>query len=152
MALSGARIRIVLDANVLFSGCAFNEGGYPRQILDLVAKREVCLVINGYIISEVVDHLIEKNKRESVRWFSSFLSTALVDTVSTPSPDQVKANLYLVPRDPKDVPIVLTAINSNVDYLISGDGHINSHNESTHHIDKLVSVLTPKEFILLALS
>jgi len=81
MALSGARIRIVLDANVLFSGCAFNEGGYPRQILDLVAKREVCLVINGYIISEVVDHLIEKNKRESVRWFSSFLSTALVDTV-----------------------------------------------------------------------
>lgn len=86
-ALPGAIIRIVLDANVLFSGCAFKSGN-PRKILDLVAKHKVALVINKYIVEEV-----------------------------------------------------------NVDYLISSDKDINSHNETTSNIDKLITVMTPRQFI-----
>lgn len=76
-----------------------------------------------------------------------FFILCLVELVAVPSPNQVESNLHLVPRDPKDVPIVITALNSNADYLVSGDKHINSHDESTIHIDSLITVLTPKEFI-----
>lgn len=146
MAKKGEIYRIVLDSNVIFSGI-HSKTGIPATLLDLVAKGEVILILTEYIIDEVKKTLSKYQMLESIIWFDTFISQALVEIVPLPSALQVEQNLHLVPRDPKDVVIVLTAINSEVDFLISGDRDLNSHDESTKEIDAHVNVLSPREFL-----
>lgn len=146
MAKKGEIYRIVLDSNVIFSGI-HSKTGIPATLLDLVAKGEVILILTEYIIDEVLKTLSKYQMHESIIWFNAFISQALVEKVPIPSELQVEQNLNMVPRDPNDVVIVLTAINSEVDFLISGDRDLNSHDESTKEIDALVNVLNPKEFL-----
>lgn len=148
MAKKGEIYRIVLDSNVIFSGI-YTKTGNPGTILDLVAKGEVILILSEFIIDEVFNTLSRHQMSESIIWFRTFISQASIEIIQIPSEPQVEQNLHLVPRDPKDVVIVLTAINAEADYLISGDSDLNSHNESTKEIDALINVLTPKDFISL---
>ena len=146
MAKKGEKYRIVIDTNVIVSGI-FTKSRNPARILDLVAKGEVILILSEYIIAEVLATLTKHNMDESIIWFNTFISQTPIEIVPIPTRLQVDQNQHLVPRDPKDVVIVLTAINAKADYLISGDGDLNSHNESTKEIDTRVQVLNPKDFL-----
>jgi len=143
---SSEPLRVVLDANVLFSGCAF-ESGNSRKIINYILRHKVCLVTCTYIISEVVEHLLEKDKQTSIPEFYRVLAEGYLETVESPSRDDITANLYLVPADPKDVPVVLTAINSHADCIISGDHHLNAGDVTTQAIDTLIRVFTPHDFL-----
>jgi len=145
MVQESEKLRIVLDANVLFSGVVSRKG-CPAQILDLVAKNEVILLLNDYIISEVETHLAEKGSQSNIGWFRSFVSTNAIEKSPIPPINQVMEFEYLVPRDLNDVPIVLSAYNANADFLVSGDKDINSHNETTAEIVNIVKVVTPRVF------
>lgn len=108
-------MRVVLDSNVIIS--ALIGSGIPAQACVLAIK-ECDLIGSDYIIEEVSRTLLRK-----FGWSRQNLSAALqtylkaMRTVDIAESYEQLSHL----RDPDDGPILICAIASDADYLITGD-------------------------------
>ena len=128
-------MRIMVDTNVLFSSIFFPDGQAAKALYKCITKYE--LVIPSYVIDELKKVVNKKfpNKIHAIDMFFQKLSYELVYT-----PEQIPANLFKI-RDPKDYPILYTAIIENVDLLVSGDKDFKD-TDILHP-----EILSPAEFI-----
>ena len=107
-------MRILADTNIYFSALLF-----PRSVPSM-ALLKVCecdsLVICEYIISEL--ELVVSRKHPNLLPVLRVMLTDLeLEEVATSYSSQ------LIISDPKDSPILTTALTSGVDIIISGDKH-----------------------------
>jgi len=113
-----AALRAFLDANVLFSAAYLETSGIRR----LWAIPGVQLVTSNYAVEEAIRNLTTARQRTEIRGLLS--SVEVVAASASPTP------LFLsgsgLPE--KDQPILLAAVESGCDYLITGDkahfGHL----------------------------
>jgi len=112
-----ARLRAVLDTNVLVSGLAYPLG-IPGRILNSWQLGGLDVVLSKYILDEMVRVLprLSRNKRspQEIRDLAdSFLFMA---EIVEPS-----GEVDLALRDKADGPVLGTLLASQADYLITGD-------------------------------
>jgi putative PIN family toxin of toxin-antitoxin system len=112
-----ARLRVVLDTNVLVSGLAYPAGA-PGRILTAWNQGALDVVLSKYILDEMVRVLprlsrITLNAAEIRDLADSFLFTAEFVEQS----GEVDEAL----RDKADGPVLGTLLAAQADYLITGD-------------------------------
>jgi predicted nucleic acid-binding protein len=108
-------MRIFLDANVLFS--AAKQPGVMAQLLQECLNRSHTLVVDGYVLAEA-----EKNLDAKFPEGLANLSTLRAECVFVQSPRTQVFFPDILPLLPeKDVPVLLSAIESDCDVLVTGD-------------------------------
>ena len=129
-------MRIMIDTNVLISAILF-----PKSQITKVIQRvtEVhTLVLCSHIIEEL--HEIFKRKfREKSHLLDKFLSKVAIELVYTPA--DINFADYPDIRDKGDLPILVSALLSDVDILITGDKDF-----FTVEIDK-PEIITPRDYL-----
>jgi putative PIN family toxin of toxin-antitoxin system len=106
-------MRIMIDTNIIVSA-VYNPQSKPAKVLHHVCENHV-LVLCDYIVAECYD-VIKRKFPQHIVVLDKLLASLGYDLVSAP-----RAGLIM--SDPKDSPILNAAILSDVDIVISGDGH-----------------------------
>jgi len=117
-------MRVTLDTNVLVSAF-ISKHGLPADILDLVVTfDEIELILSDEILKEFTTVMKREEVKRRLEFTESDVSKfeAAVRGVSQIVP--VKSRFKAVIEDPADDMIVNTAIDGEVDYIISGDQHV----------------------------
>lgn len=112
-----ARLRVVLDTNVLVSGLAY-PGSVPGRVVAAWRQGGLEVVLSRHILDELVSVLprlarVHMTPAEVRDLADSFMFIA--DVVEPQGAED--ANL----RDPTDQPVLLTLIASKADYLVTAD-------------------------------
>jgi uncharacterized protein len=135
--------RAVLDSSVLVSAFLTPHGSVVRLLRDPARSRyQLCL--SEYILTETAEMLLSKSRLRNhaayadtdVRDFIRWLLTQAEMVTDLPS-------LRVVLNDPKDDPIIATAVAAKADYLVTGDrAHLLPLREYEG-----IRILSPREFI-----
>jgi putative PIN family toxin of toxin-antitoxin system len=127
--------RVFLDANVLIRGITFPR--FPYEVLQHAARKDFVIVLSPLVLDSARYYV-----RERFPQYLAALETLLelLDYELAPDPPAalVAAHPNLV-RDAKDIPVVLSAIEAKVDYLVSTDRDLTDQDETTaelrRHLD-----------------
>lgn len=128
-------MRVMVDTNILFSAIIFPKGQAAKAFTHCLLNHE--LVISTYVINEL-KQVIKKKKPEKLSAIDDFFEKLSFELAYTS--DNIETELFSI-RDPKDYPVLYTAIIENVDILISGDKDF----KDTDVTDP--EILTPQEFL-----
>lgn len=110
-------MRLVLDTNILVSAL-ISSAGPPGQLLAAVRDKRVTLVTSEEQIAELRDVLGRERLRPYLRQEDAEDLLATIDAIATVV-DRLPT-ITLSP-DPKDNPILATAVAGDADFLVSGD-------------------------------
>ena len=130
-----ARLRVVLDTNVLVSGLAYPLS-VPGRIIAVWKSGGIDVVLSRYILDETARVLprlkqIQLQASEVRDLVDSLIFLAdVVEPQSLPDPDL---------RDSADQPVLGTLLSARADYLITGDKDILA-------LSGKYPILTPAEF------
>ena len=136
-------VSVFLDSNVILSGL-LSERGAPRILLDLLSLGLPFLVgaTGRYNLIEIERNL--KKKMPSLLFlYKSYLPKVNLKVISLPRPEEVRDFSGKIAE--KDIPVLISAIRSKVDYLVTGD---KQHFGKMKELDKYpFHVVTPSEFL-----
>jgi len=129
-------MRVMIDTNILVSAILFPNSSMSTLIWDITMKHE--LVICSYTIDEL--HMVFERKFEKkIPCLELFLSELSYELIYTPK--KFDKSEYPDIRDPKDLPILVSAINSDVEVFITGD-------KDFHAVDiEVPRMMTASEFL-----
>lgn len=113
--------RVFVDTNVLISGLIFRDGK-QAALLELADRALVDLVLSAHVISEAREVFAEKFA-ERTQVLGEFLSGARYEIAAPPSAAGLLTAARLV-RDPDDVAILASIIESKPDVALTGDKHL----------------------------
>jgi putative PIN family toxin of toxin-antitoxin system len=115
-----ARLRVVLDTNVLVSGLAY-PGSIPGQIVSIWRQGGLDVVLSRHILDEIINVLPRLSRIQ----LSSSEIRDLVDSLMFLA-DVIEPDAEWDPdlRDPADQQVLGTLQASRADYLITGDKHL----------------------------
>lgn len=108
-------MRIMLDTNVLLSALLFSSERMNRMMRTIFECHR--LVLSSFVLEEL-GYVVSRKFPDRTKAVDALLSNMSYELVYTPhelEPDQFEI------RDPKDYPVLYTAIKENVDILITGD-------------------------------
>lgn len=130
-----ARLRVVLDTDVLVSGLAYPDS-LPGRILGAWQNGGLSLVLSRYSLDEMVRVLprlarVKLNPTEIRDLADSFMFLA---EIVEPAGEIAKSL-----RDRKDIPVLQTLQVAQADYLITGDKDLLA-------LSGRYSIVTPAEF------
>lgn len=128
-------MRVMLDTNVLLSALLF-PGERMNRMMQCIFQRHR-LVLSSFVVEELGLVVQRKfpNKAKAVDALLSGMSFELVYT-----PKELEPGLFEI-RDPKDYPVLYTAIAEDVDVLVTGD-------KDFAEVDvERPEILTPAEFM-----
>lgn len=106
-------MRIMLDTNVLISSLVFPNEKMSMIVLYVLQRHR--LILSRYILDELKRIVIEKfpSKIKDLEVFLYKMKYELAENEDSFS--------FIFIRDPNDLPILVSAMNGDVDILISGD-------------------------------
>jgi len=126
----------MVDTNVIFSAILFPAGQTAKAFEKILNEHE--LVISSYCIDEL-KKVVRKKFPAKITAIDQFLEQLSFDLVYTP--DNAVKDVVSI-RDPKDYPVIYTALLENVDVLITGD-----HDFYELKLDH-PEILSPSEFMI----
>ena len=129
-------MRIMLDTNILISIFVF-PSATMHKLVDLVTDGNT-IVLPSYVIEEL-KIVVKRKFPTKYTYLDEFLSELPYELAYTP--DLINTTKYPFIRDRKDLPIFVSAINEDVDILITGDKDF-----SEIEIEK-PEILTPATFM-----
>ena len=113
-------MRIMFDTNIFISAILFPESILAHNLFE--AAERFSLVLNSQIIHEL--RVVMKRKfPDKVKESEEMLRRLRYETLYTP--EDIHMDIYPKIRDPKDYPILASAILANVDVFVSGDADFN---------------------------
>jgi uncharacterized protein len=136
-------VRIFLDSNVILSGL-LSERGAPRILLDLLSLRLPFLMgsTGRYNLIEIERNL-KKKRPDLLPSFRTYLPKLHLKVIPLPRPEDVRDFFGQIAE--KDVPVLISAIESKADFLVTGD---KQHFGKMKKLDKYpIRVVAPSEFI-----
>jgi predicted nucleic acid-binding protein len=107
---------IFMDSSALIAGI-ISESGAAHVLLQLGESEAITLIVNEYVIIECERAFARKSPR-NLPLLQLAIKKARLQIFENPTPEEVKANLYLI-SDPGDVPILLSAMESGADFLVT---------------------------------
>lgn len=129
-------MRIMIDTNILVSAILFPKSKLSIILWDIMLKHE--LVICSYTIDELHE-VFERKFSNKIAYLEQFLSELTFELVYTPRAVDVRN--YPEIRDPKDLPILVSTIISNVEIFITGD-------KDFHVLDiDYPRIMTPQDYL-----
>lgn len=130
-------MRILLDTNVLVSAL-LSSAGPPGRILDLIRRDRHVLISSTYLSDEL--RSVCSRRHLQGRILSEELD-ALVYSMEATGLVVTELPQVNYSPDPKDNPILATALAGNADLIVSGD---KSHMQSLGHVQD-IPIVTPRE-------
>ena len=129
-------MRIMLDTNVLISA-ALLPSPHILRLIDEISERHT-IVLSTYILDELkrVTRLKFPGKHDLLEIFLRELPFELAYT-----PEKIDKSKYPDIRDITDLPVLVSALNEDVDVLLSGDADFASLDM------KRPEILTPRVFM-----
>ena len=136
-------VRVFLDSNVILSGLLSDKGA-PRSILDLLTLNLPFLVgsTGRYNLIEI-DRNLKKKMPGIISVYKKYLPKLSLKIIPLPRQEEVRDFSDKIAK--KDVPVLVSAIRSKAEFLVTGD---------KQHFQKLKSrgnysfnIVTPSEFI-----
>jgi len=112
-----ARLRVVLDTNVLVSGLAY-PGSVPGRIMTVWQQGGLSVVLSHYILDELVRVLPRLKNVHMTAMEIRDLADSLMFQAEMVEPDGVPD---LALRDPADQAILQTLLTAGAHYLVTGD-------------------------------
>jgi predicted nucleic acid-binding protein len=109
-------INLFLDSSALVAGVISAEGA-SRVLLLLAETGHIAATISEQVLTET-ERAIARKVPRALNDFRQAILASRVQIVRDPAPEEVNANLDLISHAP-DVPIVLAAIQAEVDYLVT---------------------------------
>ena len=109
-------MRVMLDSNVLISALIF-KSEHINWAIEVASQEGNMLLLPTYVIDET-RRVIELKWPARVGDFELFI--ALLDYELVETPDFSEREGVAI-RDPKDLPVVLSAITGRADVLVTGD-------------------------------
>ena len=110
-------MRIVLDTNIFVSALISGEG-FPGQLLAAVKRERITLVTSAYQVDELRDVLARERLKPYIRPEEADDLLYHLEAVGTVVDKLPEVSLS---PDPKDNPILATAVAGAADLLVSGD-------------------------------
>jgi len=115
-------LRVVIDTNVFVSGIAFKLGN-SKKIVDLWLRQKIILIASQPLIEELTEvlHREKFQKQTTDKEIAQLIQQIQKIAVF------VKSNLPvlgIIKDDPDDDVVLVTALEGNADYIISGDHHL----------------------------
>ena len=110
-------MRIVLDTNIFISALISGDG-YPGQLLAAVKRERITLVTSIYQIDELRDVLGRERLKPYIRPAEAEDLVYHLEAVGMVTGKLPEMSLS---PDPKDDPILATAVAGEADLLVSGD-------------------------------
>jgi predicted nucleic acid-binding protein len=140
-------VRVFLDSNVILSGLLSDKGA-PRTILDLLTlELPFLLVSTGRYNLIEIERNLEKKMPGILSVYKRYLPKLNLKIIPLPRPEELREFSGKIAN--KDVPVLVSAIRSKAEFLVTGD---------KQHFQKLKSpgdysfkIVTPSEFIDLIL-
>jgi putative PIN family toxin of toxin-antitoxin system len=131
-------LRVFVDSNILVSA-VLSESSIASKLLTLLIE-EHHLIICSYSITEVSDVIHRKFPGVLSRW-DKFLATLEFELAYTPA----DLSTVKVPsiRDPKDLPILVSAMLAQPEIIVTGDLDFR-----TPEIQEYFTVMTPGDFLI----
>lgn len=111
-----SRIDLFLDSRALFAGVASSTGA-ARALLLLAEAEQIIITVSEQVITETERALARKLPR-ALGYYREAVRSSGLRIVHDPSPQQVQAHQDVIAHA-ADVPIVVAAIEANVDYLVT---------------------------------
>jgi predicted nucleic acid-binding protein len=136
-------VRVFLDSNVILSGL-LSERGAPRIMLDLLSLGLPFLMgaTGRYNLIEIERNL-KKKMPNLLPLFKAYLPKLNLKVIPLPRPEEVRDFSGQIAE--KDIPVLISAIRSKVDFLVTGD---KQHFGKMKELDKYpFHVVTPSEFL-----
>lgn len=109
--------RVVVDTNVLVS--ALIKKGKPLALVQRLLDKHA-VVLSSQMLAELADVLSRDKFTITNAQIDLFISLLLKKSTVT----SVSGNLKVILKDPDDNIVLLTAVNGNADYIVSGDKHL----------------------------
>jgi len=129
-------MRIMIDTNVLISAFVLSST-YMLKLVDTISEHHT-IVLSTYVLDEL-KRVTKKKFSDRYTLLDSFLHELPFELVYTP--EKINPANYPDIRDIKDLPVLVSAINEDVDILISGDADFAPLNM------KYPEILTPGKFV-----
>jgi putative PIN family toxin of toxin-antitoxin system len=136
-------VKIVIDAN-LFAGALTKPFSNPGKILESIRDNEVELVLSPAIIREVKRILLFPKIRKYHRKTRQELDTFFEDILMFAWIVEGETKIDVIQNDPSDNKYLACALESEADFMISGDRHLLQIKEF-HGIQ----IINPKKFLRL---
>jgi predicted nucleic acid-binding protein len=136
-------VRVFLDSNVILSGL-LSERGAPRIMLDLLSLGLPFLMgaTGRYNLIEIERNL-KKKMPDLLFLYKAYLFKLNLQVIPLPRPEEVRDFSGQIAE--KDIPVLISAIRSKVDFLVTGD---KQHFGKMKEIGKYpFHVVTPSEFL-----
>lgn len=130
-------LRVFVDSNILVSA-VLSESSVASKLLTLLIEQHR-LIICSYSITEVSKVIQRKFPKIIPKW-DKFLTTLEFEIAYTPSDLSTLKVPYI--RDPKDLPILVSAMVAQPDIIITGD--LDFH---TPEIQEHFTIMTPGDFL-----
>ncbi len=128
-------MRVMLDTNVLLSVLLFPGERMDRMMRCIFERHR--LVLSSFVLNELA-YVVERKFPSKAKAVDALLAGMSYELVYTPQ--EMDESLFEI-RDPKDYPVLYTAIAEGVDVLITGDKDF-----ADVGIDH-PEIMTPAEFI-----
>ena len=109
-------MRIMIDTNIFISAILFPDST-PSKLVEKVLD-EYQLVLCSQIIEELHE-VFERKFKHKISCLENFLSQLSYELIYTPQ--RIDKKEYPDIKDQKDLPILVSSILGDVDYLITGD-------------------------------
>jgi predicted nucleic acid-binding protein len=142
------KIRLSLDSNVLTAG-VISHWGLDKAVLSLCSARIAKLVLADVVRDEVEENLLLHAERLSslesnklLEQYRHLIELTAAETIPYPEKALVRSSRHLI-RHEADVPVLLSAIVSNPDWLLT---HNTKHFTPTVAQRAGVRIATPAEF------
>jgi len=139
----GKRLRVALDATVLFAGSGWPR--WPREVLLAGLRGDIQLVLSIFVIEQARRNLKKKFPQHLPR-FEEFIAQAPFEIVPEATPEEVASNKGLV-RDESDIPVVLPYIKASVDCLVSEDKDLTAQDGTTEKLRQKLTILLSGTFL-----
>lgn len=111
-------LKVVLDMNVLIAAILF--GGKPRQILEKAIRGEIRLCLSEPILEELKG-VLQRSKFDYSPEMIQFILTELTGIADLVNPSET---IGVVLEDPEDNRILECAVETEANYVITGDFHL----------------------------
>lgn len=135
-------MRITLDTNVLVSAF-ISKNGVCADVLDLVSTfEEIELVLSQEILSEFAEVMRREEVKTRFKYDDRDIASFEEAVRDVSEIIKVVSRFKVVAEDPDDDRVVNTAIDGKVQYIVSGDKHLQKLKKV-----KKVRIVTPRVFL-----
>lgn len=117
-------MKVTLDTSVLVSAFISKQGS-PAKILDIILTfPEIKLILSDQILAEFKEVMLRDKVRERFEYSEQEIESFVQAIKSISTVIRLESSFNVVKEDSKDDVVLNTAYDGKVEYIVSGDHHL----------------------------